>query len=51
MKKAVGWIVLALVIFYISTNPGPSADIAESLGDTIAEMFTNIGTFLSELAD
>jgi hypothetical protein len=51
MKKAVGWIVLALVIFYIGTNPGPAADIAEGIGDGVAEVFNNIGVFFSELAN
>ncbi|MGW4940742.1 hypothetical protein ACWEOZ_04020 [Actinoplanes sp. NPDC004185] len=51
MKKAVGWIVLILVIFYIGTNPGPAADIARGLGDGIAEVFRNVGTFFSELAN
>ena len=49
MKKALGWIVLILVIFYIGTNPGPAADIARSLGDGTAEVFRNIGTFFHEL--
>lgn len=49
MKKVLGWVVLALVIFYIGTNPGPAADIARSVGDGIAEVFRNIGTFFSEL--
>jgi hypothetical protein len=51
MKKVVGWIVLALVIFYIGTNPGPAADIAEGIGEGIAEVFRNIGVFFSELAN
>ena len=51
MKKAVGWIVLILVIFYIGTNPGPAADIARGLGDGIAEVFRNIGTFFENLAN
>ena len=51
MKKAVGWIVLVLVIFYIGTNPGPAADIARGLGDGIAEVFRNIGTFFQNLAN
>ncbi|MEU8613698.1 hypothetical protein AB0C29_37510 [Actinoplanes sp. NPDC048791] len=51
MKKAVGWIVLILVIFYIGTNPGPAADIAQGIGDGIAEVFRNVGTFFSELAN
>ena len=50
MKKVLGWAVLILIIFYIGTNPGPAADIAESIGDGIAEVFRNIGTFFSELA-
>jgi hypothetical protein len=49
MKKAIGWIVLILVIFYIGTNPGPAADIARSLGDVFAEIFRGIGTFLKQL--
>ena len=51
MKKALGWIALALLIFYIGTNPGPAADIAKSLGDGVAEVFRNIGIFFSEMAD
>ncbi|MEV8503997.1 hypothetical protein AB0368_04085 [Actinoplanes sp. NPDC051475] len=50
MKKAVGWIVLILVIFYIGTNPGPAADIAQGIGDGVAEVFRNIGVFFSDLA-
>jgi hypothetical protein len=51
MKKAVGWIVLALVIFYIGTNPGPAADIALGIGDGVGEVFRNVGVFFSELAN
>jgi hypothetical protein len=50
MKKVVGWIALALLIFYIGTNPGPAADIARGLGDGVAEVFRNIGEFLRSLA-
>jgi len=50
MKKVLGWAVVILIIFYIGTNPGPAADIAEGIGDGIAEVFRNIGTFFSELA-
>ena len=51
MKKVVGWILLGLVIFYIGTNPGPAADIAQGIGDGVAEVFRNVGTFFSELAN
>ncbi|WP_250037889.1 hypothetical protein [Paractinoplanes maris] len=51
MKKAIGWIVLILIIFYIGTNPGPAAEIAQGIGDGFAEVFRNIGVFLRELSD
>ena len=51
MKKAAGWILLALVLFYIGTNPGPAADIARGIGDGFAEVFRNVGVFLRELSD
>lgn len=50
MKKALGWILLILVVFYIGTNPGPAADIAEGIGDGMGEVFRNFGTFLRELS-
>ena len=50
MKKVLGWVVVILLIFYIGTNPGPAADIAQSLGSGIAEVFRNIGVFFSNLA-
>jgi hypothetical protein len=49
MKKALGWILLILVIFYISTQPGDAADIARGIGDGLAEVFRNLGTFVREL--
>jgi hypothetical protein len=50
MKKVLGWVVLILLIFYIGTNPGPAADIAQGIGSGIADVFRNIGVFFSELA-
>jgi hypothetical protein len=50
MKKVLGWVVLILLIFYIGTNPGPAADIAQSIGSGIADVFRNIGVFFSNLA-
>lgn len=50
MKKAIGWIALILVIFYIGTQPGPAADIAQSIGSGIANVFRNVGVFFSNLA-
>jgi len=50
MKKVLGWVAVILLIFYIGTNPGPAADIAQSLGSGIAQVFRNIGVFFSNLA-
>ena len=50
MKKVLGWAVLILLIFYIGTNPGPAADIAQSIGSGIADIFRNVGVFFSDLA-
>ena len=50
MKKAVGWIALALLIFYVGTQPGEAADIARGLGNGVGNVFTNVATFFKELA-
>jgi hypothetical protein len=49
MKKALGWILLVLILFYIGTQPAEAADIARGLGNGIMEVFRNIGTFVREL--
>ncbi|WP_328469970.1 hypothetical protein OHA21_03275 [Actinoplanes sp. NBC_00393] len=51
MKKVIGWIVVFLLVFWIGTNPGPAADVTRSLGDGIADIFTNIGTFFVDLSN
>ncbi|WP_221327445.1 hypothetical protein [Actinoplanes sp. L3-i22] len=50
MKKILGWVLLFLLVFWIGTNPGPAADVARSIGDGVATIFTNIGTFFVNLA-
>jgi hypothetical protein len=50
VKKAIGWIALILLIYYIGTQPGPAADIARSIGSGIANVFRNVGVFFSNLA-
>jgi hypothetical protein len=49
MKKAIGWVLVALVVFYIGTQPGPAADIAKGMGDVIGQIFRNVGTFFRQL--
>ncbi len=50
MRRVVGWILLALVIFYIGTNPGPAAEIARHIGSGLGTAARNIGVFLKQLA-
>jgi len=50
VKKAIGWIALILLIYYIGTQPGPAADIAQGIGSGIANVFRNVGVFFSNLA-
>ena len=49
MKKVLGWVLVFLLVFWIGTNPRPAPDVARRLGDGVAQIFTNIGTFLSDL--
>ncbi|MEV0903079.1 hypothetical protein [Actinoplanes sp. NPDC049802] len=51
MKKVLGWSLLFLLVFWIGTSPGPAADVARSLGQGVADIFSNIGTFFVELSD
>lgn len=50
MKKALGWILLMVLIFYIGTQPAEAADIARGIGHGLGEVFHNVGVFLRELA-
>lgn len=51
MKKVLGWILVFLLVFWIGTNPGPAAETTRGLGDGVASIFGNIGTFFVELAN
>jgi hypothetical protein len=50
MKKALGWILLAFLIFYISTKPGPAAATTKDIGHGVANVAGNLGEFLTRLA-
>jgi hypothetical protein len=38
-------------VFWIGSNPGPAADVTRSIGEGIADIFSNIGTFFVELGN
>ncbi len=43
LKKILGWAVLAFVLFYAVTNPGPSAGF-------VREVASGVGAFATALA-
>jgi hypothetical protein len=49
VKKAIGWVLLVLLIFYIGKNPAPAADIAKGIASGLAQAFGNIGVFFANL--
>jgi hypothetical protein len=51
MKKVLGWVLLFLLVFWIGSNPGPAAETARGIGDGVAAIFSNIGTFFVELSN
>lgn len=49
MKRAAFAILVALVLWGISQNPGQWADAAEGGGDKLANVADNFGTFLTRV--
>jgi hypothetical protein len=50
MKRVLGWLALACLVFYVGSSPNEAADLAENLGGGLAEIFTNVGDFFVELS-
>ena len=49
MKKALSWVGVAFLVFYIVTQPGDAADLLRSLGDGLRDIATGFGTFISDV--
>lgn len=49
MKRLAFGIIVALILWGISQNPGQWADAAEGLGDKIANAADGFGTFLTRV--
>jgi hypothetical protein len=49
VKRLVGFLVIALVIFAIITNPTGTAATVQSIGATLASWAESITTFFSSL--
>jgi hypothetical protein len=48
-KKVLGWIVLALVIFYIVRDPAAAATTTKHIGSGLATMASGIGDFFTRV--
>ncbi len=49
MKKIVGWLAIALVAFYLITNPADAAGAVRGIGSFIGDAFQSIIAFLTSV--
>ena len=49
LKRIVGFLVLALLIFFIITQPESAADSVQNIGATLRDAAKSITTFFTEL--
>jgi hypothetical protein len=49
LRRIVGFLVVALVIFFIITQPRSAADSVQSIGATLRDAADSITTFFTEL--
>ncbi len=49
MKKIVGWLAIALVAFYLITNPTDAAGAVRGIGAFIGDAFQSIIAFLTSV--
>lgn len=49
--RVVRWLALIFTIFYIGTHPGPAAEMASNIGGFFADLFENVGEFLTRWSE
>ncbi|MBM7790486.1 hypothetical protein [Tenggerimyces flavus] len=49
VKKIVGWLAIALVAFYLITNPDDAAGAVRGIGGFISDAFQSIIAFLTSV--
>jgi hypothetical protein len=49
MKKIVGWLAIALVAFYLITNPTDAAGAVRGIGGFLSDAFQSIINFLTSV--
>lgn len=50
MAKAIGVLVLVLVVIYVATSPDHAANIADSVGGWLNRIVHGLGRFLDKIA-
>ena len=48
-KKALGWVGIAFLIFFIAYRPESAANIARSIGSGIMDLASGFGDFFTSL--
>lgn len=49
MKRIVGWVIVALLIFLVVRNPATSADMVRSVWSGLVDVASGFGDFVSNL--
>ena len=50
LKKVIGWLVIAFLIFYVIQAPEASADLVRSAGQALGNAAESVATFIGSLA-
>lgn len=51
VRKIVGLLVIALLIFFVVTQPSSAAQSLQNIGGLLADAFSSIITFFTELTN
>jgi large-conductance mechanosensitive channel len=50
LKKVLGWLVIAFVVFYVIKAPESSAEIVRSAGQALGDAASSLAAFVGSLA-
>jgi large-conductance mechanosensitive channel len=50
VKKVLGWLVIAFVVFYVIKAPESSAEIVRSAGQALGDAASSLAAFVGSLA-
>lgn len=49
LKKIVVWGGIAFLVFFVAFRPGAAAAVVRTLGNTVVDIFTAVGSFFNSL--